>query len=242
MLNSVAESDVKGDLTVRGAAKSPWFPIGALRHDLRRVALETINLVINRFRGLSNIAATGYDAHKSQTNIQLFVDNWLVDIQRRGAKLYEMKQRNGTLYLSCNGKGRFRYAVQIDFDAQRLHVEFDRPEWRFVKREVFLLNAVNLHLLAKRICPLAEGQAMIPVRLLVQLSIICRAYQSLVQKSNKALPVDNSINQVAQIQSELRRRLTALELQSAYRPLDFRPNLPNRKCVSTEARDQSAAN
>jgi hypothetical protein len=229
MLNSVAESDVKGDLPLPGTAKSSWFLFGALRHDLWRVALETINLVVNRFRGPSTIGTTGYDAHKSQANIQLFVDNWLVDIQRRGAKLYEMRQRKGTLYISCNGKGRFRYAVQIDFDAQRLHVEFDRPEWRFAKREVFLLNAVNLHLLAKRMCPLAEGQAMIPVRLLVQLSIICWAYQSLAQKSNQALPVDSSINQVAQIQSELRRRLTALELQSAYQPLDFRRNLPDRK-------------
>jgi hypothetical protein len=229
MLNSVAESDVKGDLPLPGTPKSSWFSIGALRHDLWRAALEAINLVVNRFRGLSNIAATGYDSHKSQTDIQLFVDSWLVDIQRRGAKLCEMKQQNGTLYLSCDGKGRFRYSVKIDFDTQRLHVEFDRPEWRFVKREVFLLNAVNLHLLAKRICPIAEGQAMIPVRLLVQLSIICWAYQSLAQKSNQALPVDSSINQVAHIQSELRRRLTALELQRAYQQIDFRPKLPDRK-------------
>ena len=229
MPNSVAKSDVKGDLLLPPTTKSSWFHIGALRHGLWRAALETIHLVVNRRRALSDIASTGYDGHESQTNIQLFVDGWLVDIQRRGAKLYEMKQRNDTLYFSCDGKGRFRYSVQIDFDAQLLHVEFDRPEWRFVKREVFLLNAVNLHLLAKRICPLPAGQAVIPVRLLVQLSIICWAYQSLLEKSNQAHPVDSSIKHVAQIQSELGRRLTALELQSAYQPLDFRPNLPDRK-------------
>jgi hypothetical protein len=229
MPNSVAKSGVKGDLLPPHVAKPSWFRIEALRHDLWRVGLGTVNLVVNRFRGPSNIACTGYRGHEPQTNIQLFVDSWLVDIQRRGAKLCEMRQRNDTLYLYCDGKDRFRYSVQIDFEAQQLRVEFDRPDWRFVKREVFVLNAVNLHFLAKRICPLPEGQAVIPVGLLVRLSIICRAYQGLVQKSDQALPVDTSIKQMAQIQSELRRRLTALELESASQSLNFRPKLPDRE-------------
>lgn len=229
MSNSVAKSDVKGDLLLPATTKSSWFRIGALGHDPWRAALEIINLVVNRLQGHSNIAVIGYDRQESLTNIQLFVDSWLVDIQRRGAKLYEMQQGNDTLYLCCDGKGRFRYSIQIDFNEQQLHVEFDRPEWRFVKREAFLLNTVNLHLLAKRICPLPEGQAVIPVRVLVRLSVICCAYQSLVQKSHQMLPVDTPLNQVAQIQSELRRRLTLQEMQSAYQPLDFRPNLPDRK-------------
>ena len=242
MPNSVATSEVKGDLPISTAAKASRFHIRALRQDLWRATLDTINLVANRFPRISTITGDGSDGHESYTDVRLLVDNWLLDIQRRGARLCGMKQRNGTLYLSFGGKNRFRYSVQIDFDAQRLHVEFERPEWSFVKREVFLLTAVNLHLFAKRICPLPAGQAVIPVRLLLRLSALCRAYQRLVQNSDQALPADTSVKQLAQIQSELCRHLTALELQRTYKRLDFKLNSSDTTPKHTEGPSQTGAN
>jgi hypothetical protein len=155
----------------------------------------------------------------SEASLQTVVDNWLTDIRRRGAEPYAINQANGILYLSLQGKGRLRYSVQIDFDAQELRTEINRPDWKWVKREAFLLNTGSLRLLAKRICPLPEGQAIIPVYLLVRLSILCHAYQRLLEDYDREHHISTSTDTVRQIESELSQHLTPEEQQRTDNPL-----------------------
>jgi hypothetical protein len=154
----------------------------------------------------------------SATALRTVIDNWLTDVQRRGAELYAMNQGNGILYFSFQGKGRLRYSVQIDLDAQELTIEINRPEWKWVKREAFLLNPGSLRLLAKRMCPLPEGQAVISVYLLVRLSILCHAYQRLLQDYDREHHIHTSTNTVRQIESELCQHLTPEEQQRTDNP------------------------
>ena len=155
----------------------------------------------------------------SETPIQTVVDNWLTDIRRRGAELYAMNQGNGILYLSLQGKDRLQYSVQIDFDAQELRTEINRSDWKLVKREASLLDAGSLRLLAKKMCPLSEGQAVIPVYLLVRLSILCHAFQRLLEDYDREHSVRTSTtNTVLQIDSELCQHLTPEEQQRTDNP------------------------
>ena len=154
----------------------------------------------------------------SATALRTVIDNWLTDVQRRGAELYAMNQGNGILYFSFQGKDRLRYSVQVDLDAQELTIEINRPEWKWVKREAFLLNPGSLRLLAKRMCPLPEGQAVIPVYLLVRLSILCHAYQRLLQDYDREHHIHTSTNTVRQIESELCQHLTPEEQQKTDNP------------------------
>jgi hypothetical protein len=154
----------------------------------------------------------------SETPLRAVVDNWLTDVRRRGAELYAVNQGNGILYLSLQGKDRLQYSVQIDFDAQELRIEIDRSDWKAEKREAFLLNAGSLRLLAKRMCPLPEGQAAIPVYLLVRLSILCHAYQRLVEDYDQEHHICTSTNTVLQIESELCQHLTPEEQQRTDNP------------------------
>jgi hypothetical protein len=154
----------------------------------------------------------------SETPLQTVVDNWLTDIRRRGAELYSMNQGNGILYLSLQGKDRLQYNVQIDFDAQELSIEINRSDWKWVKHEVILLNTESLRLLAKRMCPLPEGQAVIPVYLLVRLSILCHAFQRLLEDYDREHHIRASTNTVLQIESELCQHLTPEEQQRTDNP------------------------
>src|ERR1700704_776754 len=154
-----------------------------------------------------------YRMSTSETPLRTVVDNWLTDVRRRGAELYAMNQGDGVLYLSLQGKDRLEYSVQIDFDAQELRMEINRSDWKWMKREAFLLNAGSLRLLAKRICPLPEGQVAIPVYLLVRLSILCHAYQRLLEDFDREHHIHTSTNTVLQIESELRQSLTPEEQQ-----------------------------
>jgi hypothetical protein len=154
----------------------------------------------------------------SETPLRTIVDNWLTDIRRRGAELYAMNQGNGMLYLSLQGKDRLQYNVHIDFDVQELRIEINRSDWKSVEREAFLLNAESLRLLAKRICPLPERQAAIPVYLLVRLSILCHAYQRLLEDYDREHHIRASTNTVLQIESELCQHLTPEEQQRTDNP------------------------
>jgi hypothetical protein len=154
----------------------------------------------------------------SETPLRTFVDNWLTDVRRRGAELYAMNQGNGILYLSLQGKERLQYGVQINFDAQELRIEINRSDWKSVKREAFLLNAGSLRLLAKRMCPLPEGQAVIPVYLLVRLSILCHAYRRLIEDYDREHHIRTSTNTVLQVESELCQHLTPEEQQRTDNP------------------------
>jgi hypothetical protein len=111
----------------------------------------------------------------NSATLKTLVDNWLTDVQRRGAELYAENRGNGALYLSFQGKDQLRFTVKIDFDVQEMTVQINSPEWKSVKRETFLLNAESLRLLAKRMCPVREGRAVISVYLLARLAILCHA-------------------------------------------------------------------
>jgi hypothetical protein len=154
----------------------------------------------------------------SEIPLRTIVDNWLTDVRRRGAELYAMNQGDGILYLSLQGKDRLQYSVQIDFDPQELRIEINRSNWKWVKREAFLLDAGSLRLLAKRMCPLPEGQAVTPVHLLVRLSILCHAYQRLLEDYDREHHIRTSTNSVLQIESELRQHLTPEEQQRTDNP------------------------
>ena len=95
----------------------------------------------------------------SATARQRLIDNWLADVRRRGAKLYSVKRGRAILYLSVQGKDRLRYSVKIDLDNQDIRIELNRSGWKWIKCERYLLDPGSLRLLAKRICPLPEGQA-----------------------------------------------------------------------------------
>jgi hypothetical protein len=155
----------------------------------------------------------------SQATLRTVVDNWLFDVRRRGAEVYAINQGNGLLYLSLQGRDRLRYSLQIDFDAQELRIEINRPDWKWVKRETFLLNAESLRLLAKKMCPLPEGQAVIPVYLLVRLSILCHAYQRLLEDYDREHHIRTSCDTVRRIESELCQHLTPEEQQRTANPL-----------------------
>jgi hypothetical protein len=150
--------------------------------------------------------------------LEALVDNWLTDVQRRGAELYAENRGNGVLYLSFQGKDKLRFGVKIDFDVQEMAVQINSPEWTSVQRETVLLSAESLSSLAKRMCPLPEGQAIISVRLLARLAILCHAYQRLVEDFDREHHIHTSTNTVQQIESELRQSLTPEEQQRTENP------------------------
>jgi hypothetical protein len=138
---------------------------------------------------------------------QMLVDSWLADIQRRGAKIHSVSRINGVLSLSLQGKARFRYSVWIDIDDQHIIIELDRPEWKWAKRERYPLRAGNLRLLAKRICPLPEGQAMVSLDLLVRLSQLCGAYRQLLPETDRNEHSQFPPTTISKLESELRNYL-----------------------------------
>jgi hypothetical protein len=144
---------------------------------------------------------------------QKLVGNWLADIQRRGAKVYSVARTNGVLHLSLQGKARFQYSVQIDLDSQQIIIELDRPEWKWAKRERYLLSAGNLRLLAKRICPLPEGHAMVTVDLLSRLLLLCGAYRRLLPEPDREHHSQFTPKTISELESELRKYLVLDERQ-----------------------------
>jgi hypothetical protein len=150
--------------------------------------------------------------------LKTLVDNWLTDVQRRGAELYAENRVNDDLYLSFQGKDQLRFSVKIDFDIQEMTVQINSPAWKSAQREAFLLNAESLRLLAKRMCPVQEGQAVISVYLLARLAILCHAYQRLLEDYDREHHIHTSTNTVLQIESELRQSLTPEEQQRTDNP------------------------
>jgi hypothetical protein len=157
---------------------------------------------------MSNLAPT----------LETLVDNWLTDVQRRGAELYAENRGNRVLYVSFQGKDKLRFSVKIDFDVQEMAVQINSPEWTSAKRETFLLSPESLRLLAKRMCSVPEGQAIISVPLLARLAILCHAYQRLVEDYDREHSIDTSTNTVQEIESELRQSLTPEEQQRTGKP------------------------
>jgi hypothetical protein len=144
---------------------------------------------------------------------QRLIHNWVIDVQRRGAKLCSLTRSKGTVNLSFRGRDRLRYSVQADFDSRLLRIELNRPEWKWVRRETLLLNEGSLRYLARRICPLSERQAVIPVGLLVRLSILCHDYRRLLDDDDREHHIHGSGDALRQIESELCQYLTPDEQQ-----------------------------
>ena len=150
--------------------------------------------------------------------LKTLVDNWLTDVQRRGADLYAENRANGILYLSFQGKDQLRFSLKIDFDVQEVTVQINRSGWNSIKREAFLLNAESLRLLAKKMCPVQEGQAVVSVYLLARLAILCHAYQRLLEDYDREHHISTSTSIVREIDSELRQSLTPEEQQRTDNP------------------------
>src|SRR5258708_16023337 len=98
-------------------------------------------------------------------------------------------------------------------------VQINSPGWNSVKYEAFLLNAESLRLLAKRMCPVQEGQAVVSVYLLARLAILCHAYQRLLEDYDREHHISTSTNIVLEIEAELRRSLTPEEQRRTEKPI-----------------------
>ena len=145
------------------------------------------------------------------SNLESLVDNWLKDVQRRGMELYAINRGNNALYLSFERKDRLRFSIEVDFTVENVKVEITGPQWSHIERKAFLLNGENLRSLAKRMCPVGEGKAIIPVHLLAQLSIICHAYQRLLEDYDREHCIHTTADTVKEIDSELGKYLTSDE-------------------------------
>ena len=142
---------------------------------------------------------------------QRLIDIWLMDVRRRGAKLYSVHRSRAAFYLSVQGKDRLRYKVKIDLDSQDIRIELNRSEWRRVKCERYLLSPGSLRLLAKRICPLPEGQAVVTVDLLTRMSLLCDAYRRWLQEHDSGHYAKASTESIGKIQSQLQQYLIPAE-------------------------------
>ena len=147
------------------------------------------------------------------------VDDWLVDVQRRGAELYARNESNGVEYLSFEGKDHIRYNIDLDYTLGEITVQVNNPATSLVIRQKLDFTEENLRSLAKRIAPLREGCACIPVSLLAQLAILCHAYQRLVADFDEAKHIHTSTKTVEEIETELKRFLTPEEQRRTDNPL-----------------------
>ena len=158
------------------------------------------------------------DIMSNTAALKTLVENWLMDVQRRGTELYAENQAEEVLYFSFQGKDQLRFSLRIDFDLQELSVQINSPELPITKREVLLLNQENLRALAKRMCPVPEGKAMISVYLLARLAILCHAYQRILAEYDREHHIHTSTNTVQEIEAELRQCLTPEEQQRTENP------------------------
>jgi len=101
---------------------------------------------------------TTFSASNIETELEALVDNWLTDVQRRGAELYAVNRGPQIVCLSFEGKGALRYTVKIDYAVKDVRVQITGPRWNFVERNAFLLNAENLRSLSNRMCRTASPE------------------------------------------------------------------------------------
>jgi hypothetical protein len=150
--------------------------------------------------------------------LKTLVENWLIDVQRRGAELYAENQADEALYLSFEGRDQLRFGVRIDIVAQEIMVHINSPALSTARRENFILNEESLRTLARQMCPLPEGQAIISVYLLARLAILCHAYQRLLEEYDREHHIHTSTNTVQEIEAELRECLTPEEQRRTENP------------------------
>jgi hypothetical protein len=93
-----------------------------------------------------------------------------------------------------------------------------KSEWKWVKCERYLLNPGSLRLLAKRICPLPEGQAAVAADLLARLLLLCDAYRRLLHEQELEHHTQVSTESIWKMESELRQYLIPEEQRRTDNP------------------------
>jgi hypothetical protein len=155
----------------------------------------------------------------SKESFRLIVDNWLTDVKRRGADLYAANEGDEVQYFSFEGKNHFRFSLEIDYALQEIAVQITDPTTGGMEVENLTLTAKNLDALARLMCSVKEGEAVVPVYLLAQLAVICHGYQRLVQELDQVHGIQTTTGSVTEIEADLRRFLTPEEQKRTNNPL-----------------------
>jgi hypothetical protein len=155
----------------------------------------------------------------SKGSFQLIVDNWLTDVKRRGADLYASNEGDEVQYFSFEGKNHFRFSLEVDYALQEIAVQITDPTTGGMEVENLALTATNLDALARLMCTVKEGEAVVPVYLLAQLAVICHGYQRLVQELDEVHGIETTTGSVSDIEADLRRFLTPEEQKRTDNPL-----------------------
>jgi hypothetical protein len=155
----------------------------------------------------------------SKESSRLIVNNWLTDVGRRGADLYANNEGDEVQYFSFEGKDHFRFSLEVDYALQEITVQITDPTTGGIEIEKLALTAKNLAALARLMCSVKEGEAVVPVYLLAQLAVICHGYQRLVQELDKLHGIQTTTGSVSDIEADLRRFLTPEEQKRTDNPL-----------------------
>ena len=155
----------------------------------------------------------------SDETLRLMVDNWLTDVARRGAELYAVNEGDQVEYFSFEGKDHFRFSIEIDYAIQEINVQITDPKTGGIEIEMLALAAKNLASLARLMCSVKEGEAVVPVYLLAQLAVICHGYERLIQELDQLRGIQTSTGSVAEIEADLRQYLTPDEQKRTDNPL-----------------------
>jgi hypothetical protein len=150
---------------------------------------------------------------------RLMVDNWLTDVKRRGADLYATNEGDQVQYFSFEGKNHFRFSLEVDYALQEITVQITDPTKSGTEIERLALTDKNLASLARLMCSVKEGEAVVPVYLLAQLAVICHGYQRLVQELDELHGIHTTTGSVTDIEADLRRFLTPEEQKRTDNPL-----------------------
>ena len=169
----------------------------------------------------------------SDETLRLMVANWLTDVKRRGAELYAANEGDQVQYFSFEGKDHFRFSIEIDYAIQEITVQITDPKTGGIEIEILALAAKNLDSLARLMCSVKEGEAVVPVYLLAQLAVICHGYERLVQELDQLHGIQTTTGSVAGIEADLRRYLTPEEQKRTDNPLLSRKGKDNRKSAQS---------
>jgi hypothetical protein len=156
---------------------------------------------------------------ESEESTRLLVENWLTDVRRRGAELYAMNEGDAVQYFSFEGKDHFRFSIEIDYAVEDITLHITDPKKGGIEIQEFALTPKNLEALARMMCSVKEGEAVVPVYLLAQLAVICHGYQRLVQELDQIHGINTSTGSVIDIEADLRRFLTPDEQKRTDNPL-----------------------
>jgi hypothetical protein len=98
-------------------------------------------------------------------------------------------------------------------------VQITDPKTGGIEFEKLGLTVKNLGSLARLMCSVKEGEAVVPVYLLAQLAVVCHGYQRLVQELDELHHIRTTTSSVQEIEADLRRFLTAEEQKRTDNPL-----------------------